>query len=353
MEEQQRTPEKPSSAPSTDSSPDTLRPSSGTTTPRVLVDNVAKWKLPQHLLIKVLTLLPPSDPLTIHTLLNARQVSKRFEIMANVPSTWDSQLALWSKSAAPQWIQLPPTCDKEDQEEIDRIFPERKCPSLRGRDEYRARWLLDRLAGDHLIHLVDSETDKIKSFELLCAVGKQAWDRVLLDPFRLTRTEAEEDDDEGEDDLAALYWSMEVRRSIERRAAAAIWRAIDSGELGRDDWERREWGIAAFAGFAGGNIMQVGSQLHLPGGKLLPDLLHRPTRRLTTSFASSTPLSAQSCPTLGDIVANSLSRSMRMSPKLNFSRLQTPSSPSSDSTSGPFSSILPHLSSPKRNAWTA
>lgn len=353
MELQQRTPEKPRSAPSTDSSPDTLRATSGTATPRVLVDNVESWKLPQQLLSRILTILAPNDPLTIHTLLNARLVSKRFEIMASVPSTWAPQLALWSRSAGPRWVQLPPTCNVEDQREIDRIFPQRKSPPLRGREEYRARWLLDRLAGVHFIHLIDAETGKIKSFELLCAVGKQVWDRVLLDPFRLTRSEAEEEDDEGEDDLAALYWSMEVRNSIDRRAAAATWRALDSGELGRDDWERREWGIAAFAGFAGGDIQQVSSHLGSLSCRLLIRSFHRPATRSTTSFASSTRPFVRPCPTHGDIVASSPSPSMRPSLKLSSSKSQTPFSRSSDSTSGRSSSTRSRQSSPKRKGSTA
>lgn len=208
--------------------------------------------LPPKLYLHILSLLPAGYWSSIQTLISASYVSRAFRVAAEIPLVWAPHLLSWFPQPPPYWIQLPTTCDAEDQDFLDDLFGPDRRPRLSGKNGFRIRLQLQRFAEHHLARLIKKPEGKLRSFDVICAVGEMVWGDVEV----LAHGDSRKVDEDTK--LTLQFWVHELSASMQRRKAAVIWRGIDSGAVGSSYMHIMQLGTAAFAAFAGGYIEDVG-----------------------------------------------------------------------------------------------
>lgn len=189
--------------------------------------------LPPELISHILSLLSPSDPLTIPTLLTCTLVSRSFSALA-------LSSPLWTPHALHRW-QTPSRPEPD-------VF-----------SYYKRRALLDREAIEKVHDLAGKANDRLADLE------RVVWDLGEEVAGALRKLERVGEEEEAEKWLSVRYWSRECRTALGRRKAIEVWKGIKEGGLtgegdekeGREEEREFEEGVSAFTAFLDFNVEGV------------------------------------------------------------------------------------------------
>lgn len=204
--------------------------------------------LPPELISHILSFLPPSDPLSVPTLLTSQRVSTSFASLARHSSLWFPHAThRWTRGTPPS--TLLSTTDEQQQEHPEDVY-----------SYYRRRALQDARANELVNLASESIVNRLPYLNELRQLGSDVLD-ILSHGEETTEVQ------NAELWLTLRWWSRQGRSAVLRDDCVRNWMRIRDGEI-EDEAEAFELGVTGFVAFRGADPASVSFSVRLSGSRV-------------------------------------------------------------------------------------